>query len=90
MTDLKEVMDDIHERAEAAAEILFHLGAEAAFYVILVALRDRERFDKWLHTRPDLITEDRPGPRGVLFLARPHNEVYVEYLEHVIREDLDG
>lgn len=83
MSELKEILDDVHERANAAAEVLFHLGAEAAIAIVLSALMDRERFDTWLHTRPDLRRDPQP--------TKPHNEVYIAYLQHVIEEEmLDG
>jgi hypothetical protein len=85
MSELDKVIEEIHDRANAAAEVLFHLGAEAAFAIVLAALMDRERYDKWIEGRKDLTGS--LDPRGVRFLTRPHNEVYIEYLKHVIEEE---
>lgn len=76
MAELKEVMDDIHERANAAAEVLFHLGAEAAFALVLAALRDEPRFEAWV---------DQNMTR---FQSATTSDVYIAYLEHVIKEEI--
>ena len=72
-SELEQVMEGIHERASDAAEILFHLGAEAAFAIVLAALRDGKRYQAWLG--PGALVDE-----GGLSLV-------VRYLEHVIKEE---
>lgn len=74
--DVDEAIEDIHDRAEAAAGILFDLGAEAMAITIVAALRDRERFDAWI--------DDGPGR----YRSEAGLELVTKYLEHVIKEEI--